>query len=74
MCCPFLFDVFWVDTVLVTALPLPVHKDFAVVDWVIIAVKITAPSQTSFAVGVAYDVFDFDATTATSLIFSFLRW
>jgi hypothetical protein len=73
MCCPFLFDVFWVDTVLVTAFPFPVHKDLAVVDWVIIAVKITAPSQTSFAVGVANDVFDFDATTATSLIFSFLR-
>jgi hypothetical protein len=64
--------VFWIDTVLVTAFPLPVHKDLAVVDWVIIAVKITTPSQARFAVRVANDVFDFDATTATSFILCFL--
>jgi hypothetical protein len=66
--------MFWVDTVPMTAFPFPVHKDFAIVNRVIIAIEITAPSQTSLAVGVAYDVLDFDATTATSLIFCFLSW
>jgi hypothetical protein len=66
--------MFWVDTVLVTAYPFPVHKDLAIMNWVIIAVKISAPSQTGFAIGIPYDVFNFDATTATSFILGFLSW
>jgi hypothetical protein len=66
--------MFWVDTVLVTAHPFSVHKDFAIMNRIVIAVEISAPSQTGFAIRISYDVFDFDATTATSLIFCFLSW
>jgi hypothetical protein len=57
-----------------TAFPFPAHKDLPIMNWVIIAVKIPTPSQTSFAIRVSYDVFDFDATTATSFILGFLCW
>jgi hypothetical protein len=66
--------MFWVYTVLVTAYPFSVHKDFSVMNRVIFAVKITAPSQARFTIRVTNNVFDFDATPATSLIFGFLCW
>jgi hypothetical protein len=66
--------MFWVYTVLVTARPFPAHKDLSVMNRIVIAVKITAPSQASFAIWVSNDVLDFDATTATSFVFRFLSW
>jgi hypothetical protein len=66
--------MFWVYTVLVTAYPFSVHKDLSVMNRVIFAVKITAPSQARFTIRVTNDVFNFDATPATRFILSFLRW
>jgi hypothetical protein len=66
--------MFWIDTVLVTAFPLPAHKDRAIVGWIIVAIEVSAPSQTGLAISVAYDVFNFDATPATSFILCFFSW
>jgi hypothetical protein len=55
-----------------TAFPFASHKNLAIMDWVIIAVKVSAPSQASLAIRIADNMLDLDTTTATSLIFSSL--
>jgi hypothetical protein len=49
------------------------HKDFPIMNWIVIAVKIPAPRQACLAIRIADNMLDLDTTTATSLIFSSLR-
>ena len=51
----------------------PSHKNLIVMNGVIVFVKVTAPSQTSF-IGVPNYVFNFHATTLTKFILSSLSW
>jgi hypothetical protein len=56
-----------------TASPFSSHKNLPIMNWIVIAIKISAPRQASFAVRITDNMLDLDTTTATSLIFSFLR-